>query len=74
MKVYVVKAVRYGDFKSYSYNVEVFSDLMEAKVEAREEFIYRGGKYETFVYEFELNATNESEPEKECLFSMRDYL
>ena len=73
MKVYVVKAVRYGDFEKHSYNVGVFSDLETAKMEANEEYWFRGGKYNCYVYEFEVNCVIGAEPEKEYVFFVGDY-
>jgi hypothetical protein len=67
---YIVKALRYGNWDSYSYIVGVCSTLEKAKKLAQEEFEFRGGKYTCQVFDFEVDG-KETEQEKQPLYEAK---
>ena len=46
---------RWGDREKHSYLVGVFNSKDKAFKEGEKETIYRGGKYDSEIYEIELN-------------------
>lgn len=57
MKLYVVIMRRWGDEKSHHYVLGVFSDEKLAEQAGNDEEEIRGGKYEAWIKDVELNES-----------------
>lgn len=58
MKVFSVRACRWGDAETHSYIVGIYEKEQSALDCAEEEENFRGGKYECEILEHNLNTTD----------------
>lgn len=61
MKLYIVKMNRWGDPENHSYVIGVFSTKELAEQSGQDEEQYRGGKYEAWIKECELDKNYSSQ-------------
>ena len=57
MQVFVTRMLRYGSRELHSYIVGVYTSREQAKFVGKCEEMWRGGKYEYVVEEFDINAS-----------------
>jgi hypothetical protein len=74
MKVYTVDAFRWGDRENHSYLVGVYSTKEKAEKAARQEEVYRGGKYECEILEWDIDNKEYSREIKKVEFDFTKFI